>query len=112
MLLEMADKRIEKIKAAVEAADHIPAEKKAKLAGLIATLDPAIAKFAETNQQHAQHITGLVEQSAHAASRKNREHLNKILQQLKESVQRLEASHPDLAFFVTEYSAFLSALGI
>ena len=108
----MADKRIEKIKTAVEAADHIPAEKKAELLGLIATLDPVIAKFAETNDQHAQHITGLVEQSAHAASRKNPERLEKILQELKESVQRFEASHPDLASFVIEYSALLSALGI
>jgi mevalonate kinase len=108
----MSDEQSKKINSAIQAADHIPAEKKAELVGLIATLDPAIAKFAETNQQHAQHITGLVEQSAHAASRKDRENLGKILQELKESVQRLEASHPDLAFFVTEYSAFLSALGI
>jgi hypothetical protein len=108
----MSNERTKKISSAIEEADHIPAEKKAKLVGLIATLDPAIAKFAETNQQHAQHITGLVEQSAHAASRKNRENLGKILQELKESVQRFEASHPDLASFVTEYSTFLSALGI
>lgn len=108
----MSDERTKKINSAIEAADHIPAEKRAKLVSLIATLDPAIAKFAETNQQHAQHITGLVEQSADAASSKNRENLGKILQELKESVQRFEASHPDLASFVTEYSALLSALGI
>jgi hypothetical protein len=108
----MSDERTNKINSAIQASDHIPAEKKAKLVGLIATLDPAIAKFAETNQQHAQHITGLVEQSAHAASRKNRENLGKILQELKESIQRFEASHPDLASFVTEYSAILSSLGI
>jgi hypothetical protein len=108
----MSDERIEKIKSAVDAADHIPAEKKAKLLGLIATLDPVIAKFRETNDQHAQHITGLVEQSAHAVSRKNPERLEKVLQELKESVKRFEASHPDLASFVIEYSAFLSALGI
>jgi ABC-type transporter Mla subunit MlaD len=108
----MSDERTKKINSAIHAADHIPAEKKAKLVGLIARLDPAIAKFAETNQQHAQHITGLVEQSAHAASGKKREHLDRILQELKESVRRIEASHPDLASFVTEYSAFLSALGI
>ncbi|MBV9617880.1 MAG: DUF4404 family protein [Verrucomicrobia bacterium] len=108
----MSDERIEKIKATVEASDHIPAEKKAKLLGLIATLDPVIAKVAETNDQHAQRITELVEQSAHAASRRNPEGLEKVLQALKQSVQRFEASHPDLASFVTEYSAFLSALGI
>ena len=108
----MADERIEKIKSAVKAADHIPAEKKAELLGLVATLDPVIAKFAETHDEHAQHIAGLVEQSAHAASDKSPDRLEKILDELKQSVQRFEASHPDLVSFVTEYSALLSALGI
>ncbi|HLW34419.1 MAG TPA: hypothetical protein VKS98_02065 [Chthoniobacterales bacterium] len=108
----MADPQIEKIKSAVVAADHIPAEKKAELLGLIATLDPVITKFAETNGKHAQRITGLVEESAQAASRKSPEQLESVLGELKESVQRFEASHPDLVSFVTEYSALLSALGI
>lgn len=111
-VINMADERIEKIKSAVEAADHIPAEKKAELLGLIASLDPVIEKFAQTHDEHAQHIAGLVEASAHEAARKNPERLDSVLRELKKSVERFEASHPDLVSFITEYSGFLSALGI
>ncbi len=65
----MNDEQIEKIKSAIEAADHIPAEKKAELLALFANL------------------------------------------KLKESVEKFEASHPDLAAFVNRYSTLLSALG-
>jgi hypothetical protein len=108
----MSDERIEKIRAAIEAADHIPPEKKNELLGLVASLDPVIAKFAQTNDEHAQHIAGLVEASAQEAASKNPEKLESSLDELKNSVQRFEASHPDLVSFVTEYSAVLSALGI
>ena len=108
----MSDERIEKIKAAIQTADHISPEKKNELLGLVATLDPVIAKFAQTNDEHAQHIAGLVEASAHEAAGKNPEKLESSLGELKNSVQRFEASHPELFSFVTEYSALLSALGI
>lgn len=108
----MSDERIEKIKSAIETADHIPADKKSELLGLIAALDPVIANFAQTNDEHAQHITGLVEASAQEAARKNPERLESALGELKHSVEKFEASHPDLVSFVTEYSAVLSALGI
>ena len=108
----MSDPRIEKIKSAIETADHIPAEKKTELLGLIATLDPVIAKFAETNDEHAKRIAGLVEASAQEAAGKNPERMESLLGELKQTVARFEASHPDLVSFVTEYSALLSALGI
>lgn len=110
----MSDERIETIKSAVEKADHIPAEKKTELLRLIGTLDPVIAKFAQTNDEDAQRIAGLVEASAQEAARKEQrpEYLKKRLQELKQAVENFEASHPDLVAFVTEYTGFLSALGI
>jgi len=33
------------------------------------------------------------------------------MRELKESVEKFEASHPDLAAFVNRYSTLLSALG-
>jgi len=111
-VIDMADERIEKIRSAVEAADHIPAEKKAELLRLIASLDPTIAKLAKTNDEHAQRIAGLVEASAHEAAGKNPERMRSVLGELRKSVRSFEASHPDLVSFVTEYSGFLSALGI
>ena len=68
-----------------------------------------IAKFAETHDEHAQRIAGLVEASTQEAAPERRESL---LDELKQSVEEFEGSHPRLVSFVTEYSAFLSALGI
>jgi len=110
----MTDERIQKIKSAVEAADHISPEKKAELLGVLAKLKPAIAEVAQTNEEEAERISRFVEASAHeAASSKERpESLDRVLHKLKQSVERFEASHPQLTAFVTEYSAVLSGLGI
>src|SRR5215472_11538376 len=110
----MTDERIEKIKSAVEAADHIPADKKAELLALIANLKPAIAKVAQTHPEHAQNIGEFVEASAHEVARENKrpERLERAVRELKESVEKFEASHPDVAAFVHRYSTLLSALGI
>ena len=110
----MSDERIEKIKSAVEAADHIPAEKKADLLEILANLQPAIAKVAETHPEDAHSIGQSVEVSAHAAAGENKrpERVERAMRELKESVKKFEASHPDLAAFVNRYSTLLSALGI
>jgi prefoldin subunit 5 len=110
----MTDERIEKIKLAVETADHIPAEKKAELLALLANLKPAIAKVAETHPEDAHSIGQSVEDSAHEAARENKrpERLQRAVRELKGSVEKFEASHPELVASVNEYSTFLSALGI
>ena len=110
----MTDERIEKIKSAVESADHIAPEKKAELLDVIAKLKPEIAKVAQTHQGEAEKISQFVETSAHeVASKKERpESLERVLHKLKQTVQKFEASHPELTAFVTEYSAVLSGMGI
>jgi ABC-type transporter Mla subunit MlaD len=110
----MTDERIEKIKSAVEGADHIPAEKKAELLALLGDLKPAIAKVAETHPEVAHSIGQSVEASAQIAARENKgpEGVERAVRELKESVEKFEASHPDLAAFVNRYSTLLSALGI
>jgi len=110
----MTDERIQKIKAAVEAADHIPAEKKAELLAVLAKLKPAIAEVAQTHEEEAERISRFVEASAHeVASKKERpESVERVLHKLRQSVEKFEASHPQLTSFVTEYSAVLSSLGI
>src|SRR5882762_111013 len=96
----MTDEQIEKIKSAVEAADHIPAEKKAELLALLENLKPAIAKVAQTHPEDAQSIGQSVEASAHEAARENKrpERVERAMRELKESVEKFEASHPDWAF--------------
>ena len=110
----MTDERIENIKSAVEAADHIPTDKKAELLSLLTDLKPEIAKVAETHPEDAHSIGQSVEASVHAVARENKrpEHLERAVLDLKQSVQKFEASHPDLAAFVSRYSTLLSALGI
>ena len=110
----MSDERIEKTKAAVDAAGHIPDEQKAALSAALSKLKPALAQISEAHQEHAESIARLVEASAHEATRpeKRPEHLNTHLHGLREYAQKFEASHPHFAAFVTEYSTLLSALGI
>jgi ABC-type transporter Mla subunit MlaD len=110
----MTDERIDKIKSAIEAADHIPAKNKAELLALLANLQPAIAKVAETHPEDARSIGQSVEASAQIAARENKrpERVETTLRELKQSVEKFEASHPELAAFVNRYSTLLSALGI
>src|SRR5204863_9107580 len=110
----MTDRRIQKIKSAVEAADHISAEKTTELLAVLSKLKPAIAEVAQTHEEEAERISRFVEASAHeVAGKKERpESLERVLHKLKQSVEKFEASHPQLTAFVTEYSAALSGMGI
>jgi prefoldin subunit 5 len=110
----MSDERIERTKSAVDAAGHIPADKKAALSAALSKLKPEVAQISQTHQEHAESITRLVEASAHEATRQQKrpEHLNRLSDELRKSVENFEGSHPRLVAFVTEYSALLSALGI
>ena len=110
----MTDEHIEKTKSAIESAENIPADRKAELLDLLSKLKPAIAKVSQTHHDDAQSIARLVEASAHETirSEKKPELTKRLSHELKRSVEKFEASHPDLVAFVTEYTGFLSALGI
>ena len=110
----MTDEHIEKTKAAIESAENIPADRKAELLDLLSKLKPAIAKVSQTHHEHAQSIARLVEASARETIRpeKEPEYTNRLLHELKRSVENFETSHPEVTAFVTKYSAVLSALGI
>jgi ABC-type transporter Mla subunit MlaD len=110
----MTDEHIEKTISAIESAENIPADRKAELLDLLSKLKPAIAKVSETHQEDARSIARLVEASAQETIRtqKKSEQSNRLLHELKRSVENFEASHPRLAAFVNQYSTLLSALGI
>jgi hypothetical protein len=110
----MIDEHIEKTKSAIESAENIPADRKAELLDLLSKLKPAIAKVSETHREDARSIARLVEASAHETIRAKRkpEHTNRLLHELKRSVENFETSHPELTAFVTQYTTFLSAFGI
>jgi len=110
----MSEETVEKIKSLIEGTDHISPEKKAELMAALSKVKPAIAEASQAHSEHAQNVAKLVEASAHTAAHKEErpEHLNKILQELKESAEHFETSHPNLVAAVAEYSTVLSALGI
>jgi ferritin-like metal-binding protein YciE len=108
----MKDEEIERIRSAVESADHIPAEKKTELLRLLSKLKPTIAKASETHQDQAEKIGRLVEASTHEATKRKPDAVKKLVRELEQVVEKFEASHPELVASVTEYSALLSALGI
>jgi prefoldin subunit 5 len=112
--LVMTEERIRKIKSAVEGADHIPPEKKAELLAVLSKLQPAITQVAQTHEEEAENISQFIEASAHHAAKKKKhpEGLESLLHKLRRTVDKLEASHPDLTAFVSEYSAVLSGMGI
>ena len=108
----MTDEHIEKTKSAIESAENIPADRKAELLDLLSKLKPAIARVSETHHDDARSIARLVEASAHETIRTREKPAQHLLRELKQSVQNIEASHPQLVAFTTRYSALLSALGI
>ena len=110
----MTDEHIEKTKSAIESAENIPADRKAELLDLLSKLKPAIAKVSKTHHEDARSIARLVEASANETIRpeKKPEHTNRLLHELKQSVDNFETSHPELVAFVGKYSTVLSALGI
>jgi ABC-type transporter Mla subunit MlaD len=108
----MTDEHIEKTKSAIESAENIPADRKAELLDLLSKLKPAIAKVSKTHHEDARSIARLVEASAHETIRAQKKPEQHLLRELKESAQNFEATHPQLAAFVNQYSTLLSALGI
>lgn len=110
----MTDERIKKLQSAVESADHISPEKKGELLDVLAKLKPAIAEVAQTHEAEAERISQFVEASTHevASKKEQPESVERVLNKLKQSVEKFEASHPQLTSFVSEYSAVLSGLGI
>ncbi|HTH18579.1 MAG TPA: DUF4404 family protein, partial [Candidatus Udaeobacter sp.] len=61
----------------------------------------------------AERISQFVEASAHevAIKKEKPESVDRVLQKLKQTVEKFEASHPQLTSFVSEYSAVLSGMG-
>src|ERR1700720_277215 len=108
----MSEEQIEKSKSAVEAADHISPEKKAQLLDTLSKIKPAIAEASQVHAGHAQNVVKLIEASAHTVAGKEQrpENLKSLLQELKQSAQNFEVSHPHLVAAVNEYSTVLSAL--
>ncbi len=70
--------------------------------------------MSESHAKDAQTISALVEASAHEAVRKERQpnRVNRLLHELKQSVENFEASHPELVRTVDEFATLLGNMGL
>jgi ABC-type transporter Mla subunit MlaD len=107
----MTDEHIEKTKSAIESAENIPADRKDKLIDLLSKIKTVIDKISKTQHENARSIDSLLEASAQETIRAQKKPEQHLLHELKQSVQNFEATHPQLAAFVNQYSTVLSALG-
>ena len=105
--------RIESIEAKLRDADISDATK-AELLSLLSALKSEVQELAKTRDEDARSIACFVDASAHEATRteKKPELLNRALSGLTESVQELEASHPELVNTVNRFATILSNMGI
>jgi prefoldin subunit 5 len=110
----MSEEQIQKAESAVKTATNISADKKNELLGLLSKLESTLGNASQTHREDAQSIARLAEASAQAATRAHRkpELLRAALHRLKQSVEKFEASHPDLVIAANEFATALGDMGI
>ena|SRR5437868_4217253 len=108
----MSEEHLHRAESAVKTAGNISAEKKAELLGLLSRLKSAIGDASQTHAEDAQRVARLAEASAHEATLRRPNHLEKALHGLKQSVDKLEGSHPNLVMAVNEFATVLADMGI
>lgn len=110
----MIKNTIREIKARIQNEGSVANKKKSELLSLLSKLESEIEKLSDTDSEHAQSITGFIEQSTHEATRrKSHPELLKIsLAGLSESVRGFEASHPSLVANINDICTALSNMGI
>ena len=108
----MPEKRIQKTESAVKTAEHISANQKAELLGLLSRLKSALEKV--EHHEDAESIARFAEASVHEATRKKKKPnvLEAALHGLEQSVEEFEASHPELVAVVTKFSTVLANMGL
>src|SRR6266403_2223514 len=108
----MSDEHLHRAESAVKTAGNISADKKVKLLGLLSRLKSAICDVSQTHAEDAQSVARLAEASAREATHKRPNQLEKTLRELKQSVDKFEASHPNLVIAVNEFATILAEMGI
>ena len=108
----MSDEHLHRAESAVKTAGNISADKKVKLLGLLSRLKSAIGDISQTHAEDAQSVARLAEASAREATHKRPNQLEKTLRELKQSVDKFEASHPNLVIAVNEFATILAEMGI
>jgi prefoldin subunit 5 len=108
----MIDEHLQSAESVVKRAESISADKKVELLGLLSRLKSAIGDVSQTHAEDAQSVARLTETSAREATLKRPNQLEKALHALKQSVEKFEASHPDLVIRVNDFATLLAEMGI
>lgn len=105
---------IDKIEERLKTSTSMPAENKAELLNLLASLKTEITELAKTHAEQAESICGFADSSTREATEKERnsDSLKDSLEGLEASVRDFEISHPRLVTTVNAISTMLSNLGI
>jgi len=83
-----------------------------ELLGLLSRLKTAIGDVSQMHAQDAQRVARLAEALAREATLKKPNQLEKALHELKQSVEKFEASHPNLVITVNDFATLLAEMGI
>jgi hypothetical protein len=108
----MSDEHLYRAESVVKTAKNISAVKKVELVDLLSRLKSAIGDVSQTHAEDARSVARLAEASAREATLKRPNQLEKALHELKQSVEKFEASHPDLVITVNEFATLLAEMGI
>lgn len=110
----MIEDTIQRIEDRLRGADTIPAERRAELAQLLATLKAEVAALSRTHAEQADSIAGFTDAAAREATRTQPDpQLFQLARAgLDQSVKDFEASHPRLTQTVDALSRALANLGI
>ena len=108
----MLEERIQKLESAVKTTGNISADQKAELLGLLARLKSALGRV--EHREGAESIARFAEASVHEATREEKKPnlLDAALHGFRKSVEEFEASHPDLAALVSEFTTVLANIGL
>jgi len=108
----MSDEHLHRAESVVKRAENISADKKVELLGLLSRLKSVIGDVSQTHAEDARSVARLAEVSAREATLKRPNQLEKALHELKQSVEKFEASHPDLVITVNEFATLLAEMGL
>ena len=109
----MIDDTISRIEAKLRESGPSNAEHREELLLLLGQLKEELGRLERTHSEDVRNITGRAERSAEVAtSTNNPELLKRSIQELADSVDGFENSHPQLVQIVNRIATMLSNLGI
>lgn len=105
---------LSKIEQKVKNADAIGDKNKDQLLDLLSTLEKEVTDLAQTDQENAESITNFAKVSTHEATKQEKDQslLDLSLRGFAGSVDKFEASHPQLTEVVNRISYLLASMGI